>query len=276
MGKFDGWLLASDFDGTLIGDNGAISKENIEAIQYFVGEGGRFAGATGRTEVIVRPFMAGLPVDTPWILYNGGAIYDFVWQTFKWRGKLDRSVVEPFAAEVIRRFPEANVQVHTGGLYHETNPADPVDREVIHEKQEYIRCPLEKTPEGWIKVLFGCDDIEVLRAIEAAYKASPVFEVAHNTYSGSRYYELTPKGTSKGSALRELKSLLHPAPHTVVAIGDYLNDLEMLQEADIAAAPQNARPELLEIAQIVTRHHSQSAVADLIHQLDSGNYSAKR
>lgn len=268
MGKFDGWLLVSDFDGTLIGADGKISKKNIEAVQHFVAEGGRFAGATGRTECIVRPFMAGLPVDTPWILYNGGAIYDFAWQTFKWRGKLDRAIVEPFAAEIIRRFPQANVQIHTGGPYYETNPLNPVDPEVVHENQEYNLCPLDKTPDGWIKVLFGCDHIEVLHAIEAAYKASPVATVAHNTYSGYRYYELTPKGTTKGSALCELKKLLHPAPHTVVAIGDYINDIEMLKEADISAAPENARPEVVAVAKIVTRHHTRSAVADLIERLE--------
>lgn len=268
MGKFDGWLLVSDFDGTLIDDQGRVPRENLEAIQCFVGQGGHFCGATGRTELQVRPFMTGMPLDTPWILYNGSAIFDFMWNTFKWRDKLDRAVVQPFVAEVLRRFPDSNVQIHTGGPFYETNLTNPLDREVAEEKQQHTLCPLEETPDGWIKVLFGNDNPEVLTRIDALYRASPVASVTHNTYSGRRYYELLPRGASKGAALRQLKTLLSPTPHTVVAIGDYLNDLELLQEADIAACPENARPELHEVANIVTCHHARCAVADLIDRLE--------
>ena len=59
MGKFDGYLLLSDFDGTLahtesiITEEGkksfkTISKENCDAIRYFQSEGGLFTLATGR------------------------------------------------------------------------------------------------------------------------------------------------------------------------------------------------------------------------------------
>ena len=49
MGKFDGYLLVSDFDGTLIDHNLSISDENTAAIRSFIDQGGRFLGATGRT-----------------------------------------------------------------------------------------------------------------------------------------------------------------------------------------------------------------------------------
>lgn len=272
MGKFDDWLLVSDFDGTLIGTDGAVSKENVAAIQYFVSEGGRFSGATGRTECIVRPFMAGLPANTPWILYNGAGIYDFCWNSFVWRGKLDRAVAEPFAARMIARYPNLNVQIHAGGPYYETNPTNPIDHEVEHEHQEYILKPLADTPDCWMKVLFGCDDTAVLREVEAAYYADAVSAVSHSMYSGARYFEFTPPGVSKGAAMRILCSKLDPAPRTVVAIGDYMNDLEMIQFADIGAAPENALPEVRAAARIITRHHADSAVADLIARLESGKY----
>lgn len=272
MGKFDGWMLVSDFDGTLIGEHGVVPPQNIEAIQRFVAEGGRFVGATGRTECNVRPFMDGLPVNTPWILYNGGAIYDFCWGSFVWRALLDREKAEPFAAAMIRRFPELNVQVHCGGPYYETNPADPVDLEVVHEHQEYLLKPLAETPDGWIKVLFGCADPAVLQQVQAAYRADPLFLVSHNMYSGARYYEITPPNVSKGTAVKRLQAMLNPVPHTVVAIGDYGNDLEMLQMADISAAPVSATPEVRAVAKIQVCHHADGAVADLVDRLFAGAY----
>ena len=47
MGKFDGLLLASDFDDTLFDGGVSIPGRNLEAIRYFTGEGGYFTVATG-------------------------------------------------------------------------------------------------------------------------------------------------------------------------------------------------------------------------------------
>ena len=40
MGKFDGVLLASDMDGTLLNDQRQIDRGNIEALEYFTQNGG--------------------------------------------------------------------------------------------------------------------------------------------------------------------------------------------------------------------------------------------
>ena len=48
MGKFDGKLLVSDMDATLLDREHRISKANREAIEYFISEGGCFTVASGR------------------------------------------------------------------------------------------------------------------------------------------------------------------------------------------------------------------------------------
>ena len=40
LGKFEGVLLASDFDDTLVGSDCEVSRGNREALEYFVREGG--------------------------------------------------------------------------------------------------------------------------------------------------------------------------------------------------------------------------------------------
>ena len=57
MGKFDGVLLVSDFDDTLYGANRQIPPRNLEALHYFVGQGGRFTVATGRAASSIRWIM---------------------------------------------------------------------------------------------------------------------------------------------------------------------------------------------------------------------------
>ena len=47
MKKFAGVLLCTDLDGTLLDKNQNVSKENLEAIEYFQAEGGYFTFVTG-------------------------------------------------------------------------------------------------------------------------------------------------------------------------------------------------------------------------------------
>ena len=86
MGKFDGVLLASDFDNTILNTERPrrtgcpippISQRNVEALRYFMDNGGRFAVATGRALPAFRMFAEQVPMNAPAVVCNGGALYDF-------------------------------------------------------------------------------------------------------------------------------------------------------------------------------------------------------
>lgn len=53
----------------------------------------------------------------------------------------------------------------------------------------------------------------------------------------------------------------------IVAIGDYSNDREPLQNADVAIAPQNALPEVKALANYIVASNNEDAVADLIERI---------
>ena len=48
MGKFDGVLIATDFDDTYCGPGGVVHPANIEAVKGFTAQGGFFTLGTGR------------------------------------------------------------------------------------------------------------------------------------------------------------------------------------------------------------------------------------
>ena len=267
MGHFDNILLVSDFDGTLIGPDGLISQQNIRAINDFVDAGGHFAGATGRTESNVQPYLAGLPLVTPWILYNGAAIYDLKKDAFSYRGPLDQASIRSFIVQVMTCLPEINVQIFPGGPFWQVNPQALPDKVVVRENQQFIDASIEEVPEPWLKVLFCSDDPDQIRAVEVMFDQSSLVGTVHKTRSGRRYFELMAQGVNKGAALAQLKAMLGFKPRCVVAIGDYRNDIEMLIAADVAAAPESALPEVKALAKIITRCHSEHALADLLQQL---------
>lgn len=267
---FAGCVLVSDLDGTLIGGEHRVSEENIAAIRAFTASGGRFLGATGRTELNVLPYTDGIPLTSPWILYNGAAIYDWTQRRFLYKAPLARRLAEDFTRRVMARLPRVGIQVYCGGPFYEVNPAAPYDTTAVREGQAFESRAIEAIADDWLKILFCSDLAQELDAVEALFEADALRAQAHKMRSGPRYFELTASGVNKGSALARLRTLLNPPPSCVIAIGDYINDIEMLQEADIGAAPESAHVAVKQQASVITACHTQSAIADLLRRLAAG------
>lgn len=93
-------------------------------------------------------------------------------------------------------------------------------------------------------------------------------EQADFMQSEARFYEMLPKGVTKGSALRKYRRLCHMEEFRIVAAGDFDNDLEMLCAADIGACPSNAQPCVKEVANIqLTQSCETHAIAELIARI---------
>lgn len=73
MGRFDGILICTDLDGTLLNSDRRISKENLEAIEYFKQEGGIFTFVTGRMPFFVSDMYEAVQPNAPFGCVNGGA-----------------------------------------------------------------------------------------------------------------------------------------------------------------------------------------------------------
>ena len=97
-----------DFDRTLTAQNSTIPERNLEAIAYFMENGGAFTVNTGRSIPTFRQYLYTLPHSAPFLLYNGGA----TWQD----GKLDniREIpvpLEQVVSEVSGKYPDLNLEV---------------------------------------------------------------------------------------------------------------------------------------------------------------------
>ena len=73
MGKFDGILICSDWDGTLF-TNGIIPERSAEAIRYFQSEGGLFTVCSGRNPEFLVEHVHLLMPNTYALCYNGALI----------------------------------------------------------------------------------------------------------------------------------------------------------------------------------------------------------
>ncbi|CAG7622096.1 Cof-type HAD-IIB family hydrolase [Paenibacillus allorhizosphaerae] len=262
---FEGCLLVTDMDGTLLDRDKKISLENREAIERFVAQGGLFTIATGRIAVSARPYVEQLPVGAPAILYNGAVIYDFAQGERTWSKNLPASAKE-VVERVIRRFPGIGVEV-----YETTNdyPTIAQNNEITLRHQQIESVPFQKAdrlelvPEPWIKVLFAWEPERIDEVSAAVGELTGDADVLW-VRSDDKYLELLSSGASKGHALERLMQQLGISRDRCLAMGDHLNDLEMIRRAGVGVAVANAHPELLGAAVHCCKHHEEHAVADAI------------
>lgn len=245
---FSDVLLTVDFDRTLTGPDSVIPERNLQAIRYFMENGGSFTVNTGRSVNTFRAQMDLVPTNAPLLLYNGSAAYmngEFVYtypiDLNMWQ------VLEQVAAE----FPEMNLEVQgldahyilqprpeyidfyrgMGWEYKTAKPGDdlgPFVKFALFGKPYYNRVATmyDYTPEE----LAAFDRAEA-RILELWGDQVVTFRAA------PRIIDVHAKGVSKIRAARDLQARL--GKEILVCVGDAENDATMLDGADYAYCPSD-------------------------------------
>ena len=264
--KFKDLVLCSDLDGTLIDENNVISKENIEAIEYFRAHGGKFMIATGRVPEAVYNTLGALKTDFPCICHNGCSVYDLNRNEYEETISLDDGAVS-VAKEIMNSSLSSGVEVMTikGICVVKRTPA--TDFHIQFEKVDFITSDkIENAPKPWFKILFA-QSPEETEMIKERFLNSSHNKTYNLQKTHSLYYEIFNKNASKGAALTKLCKKHKIDLKNVIAIGDNENDISMLSVAGKSAAVSNASDIVKRHADIITRSNEESAIADLISKL---------
>jgi hydroxymethylpyrimidine pyrophosphatase-like HAD family hydrolase len=87
-------------------------------------------------------------------------------------------------------------------------------------------------------------------------------------YFSMHYIEYRARGTNKGRGLAMLRKSLGIPRESVLAIGDYLNDIPMAEESGIFAVPANALEEVRAVADYISpSSNDEGAVAEILEEL---------
>jgi hypothetical protein len=282
-------LLALDIDGTLLASNGQLPDANRDAIRRAIDSGVEVALATGRRFDFARPIFEQLPYPLTLILSNGALVKRPSGDTLM-RRLLPRDV----ARDVLLFAPE-----HRGGAavtFDRPREAQIVYEVIDWEHPQHSRFfdanrpflaevnPLETClVEDPVQVMFtgGCAGMrELFNALRAAarpelprHAAAIVQEEPGHRYSVAlteyefRDFSLVDvlcAGCSKGSALREWAMARGYSRDEVMAVGDNLNDLEMLEFAGRPVIMANAIPDLKSRGWTTTDTNDDAGVARAI------------
>ncbi len=239
-------LLTVDFDRTLTGPDSQIPQRNLEAIRYFMDNGGSFTVNTGRSTTTFRNVMDVVPVNAPLLLFNGSAAYYGGQYTYCHTIDLDMWQV----MEVMRReFPQMNLEVQ--GLH---------DHYLIDPKPEYeayydalgwhhtrafpgddlgpfVKFALFGKPrENAVATMFRCEEAEAQEFDRAERRILELWGDKVVTFRAApRIIDVHARGVSKIAAARDLQQTL--GKKHLVCVGDAENDIPMLRGADYAFCP---------------------------------------
>ena len=277
MGKFDGVLLASDFDNTLIYTEEALRsgapvpplpERNRAALERFIAEGGRFAVSTGRALAAFMKYAELVPMNAPGVVCNGAALYDFSTGEYLETALLDATALAR-GQEILDRFPAAAVEAyHIGNVIHAVHPNEHTRR---HEHLTKVgvteAASLPEVPLPLGKLLFEADHgtlEEILSFLEARGWAGD-YELI---FSGRTLLEMTIKGANKGGMVRRLAARLGISMDHVYCVGDEANDITMLTAAREGFAPAGCIDAVRACGATIVCDAREGALADVVEILE--------
>lgn len=226
------YMIACDLDGTLLNGSSELTETTINYLKSLAKQGHKIVIATGRPFRGCYHYYQALDLDTPMITDNGGSIENPRDKRFKKitltipKRIIDKLFVfaEPFTRTA---FYSVNNGLYVykptdrlNWLYHEnedtffvdgpfTNPSNPEPSGVMY----IIDVDYKKAFETFL--MNDCDGILNFRDWGSDAK--------------NAIYEVYQKRTSKGEAIELVRQHFGFEPEQVIAFGDGMNDIDMLQ-----------------------------------------------
>jgi 5-amino-6-(5-phospho-D-ribitylamino)uracil phosphatase len=247
-------LLAIDIDGTLLDSRGRLPAAHRDAIVEACAQGIEIALVTGRSFHFARPVAELLPVPLTLIVNNGAVVKDKDGTT-----RLRRVLARDAARRIL-----------AGTAAYENSVAIVFDREAIDDARQIVfermdwSLPNRKgyydknkafiaAAEGPLAGALSDDPIQVMfnggvaqmRELVGILRALPVaheITVALTEYEPRDFslVDVNGAGCSKGSTLERWIAARGWSREAVAAVGDNLNDVEMLDFAGTAFLMGNA------------------------------------
>lgn len=255
-------LVALDLDDTLLDHSNAVSPRTREIIRQAVGQGVTVTVATGRMYVSALPFAQQLGLDVPLITYNGALIKS----ALSGETLMHTPIEEETALAVLELFRKK-------GWYIQSYLNDTLYVAERDEKARYYEnlAGVKAVPVGQALYTMKGDPTKLL-ALSEPGEIKIINETVHAAF-GSRLYaavskpnylEMANPAVNKGRALAFLAATLGVEQHEVMAVGDSVNDLDMLEYAGLGVAMGNASDKVKAAANAVTCGNDADGVAEAI------------
>ncbi len=257
-------LIAIDMDDTLLNETQQVTIRTKDAIRRAMDAGVHVAIATGRMFRSALPFAREIGIRLPLITYNGAMIRE-----------LDSGKTlfhRPIGTELAQGLADLFQQK---GWYLQKYVDDTLYVAELDENAQFYAdyarveaIPLGKDffrmTEAPTKMLSMGDTAELneIRSVVAARYGDRLYLAS----SKKRYLEMVDARVNKGEAVAFLAASLGIRQSEIMAIGDSMNDVDMIEYAGCGVAMGNANSTVRAAANFVTATNSEDGVAVAIEK----------
>lgn len=256
-------LIITDMDGTLLNDEHELHPDFWEIEEELHQNGIMFAVASGRQyynlEALFDPIkhrMLFFAENGTHVMHEGAELYI---------NELEAAAAHKFI-EIGRGIPGVQIVLCCKNTAYVENRNEDFISEIkkYYERLEYIE-DLTHVDKDILKVTI-CDWQGVEKNSYHNFKKfEGDFKVA---IAAKIFLDITSKTANKGNAIREVQKKLGIDAEEILVFGDYLNDLEMIQNARHSYAMKNAHPEIIKISKYITRFdNNENGVLETIREL---------
>lgn len=263
-------VIVCDVDGTLINDKGEIPQNNIDAIKDYVKRGGQFIICTGRLAESVQHYSKIFGTENQKISVVG--IQGAIIKNSEGESIYSATVPKDTAIKIITYCNQNGIYNH---IYN--------DKDVFVEKKNEINQQYNRlTAAPIVEVGNLIEYIEknnfsphkIMSVIDNSQKDFLFSEYDKMSLPGVKYFmsspiyfEFVPESAGKGNAVKKISEVLNIDISNIIAIGDNMNDNDMIQVAGLGVAVSNAVPSTLALADYITEtDNNGGALAEIINK----------
>ena len=251
-------LVAIDLDGTLLNDSKRVSERTVDALKCLTGAGVRVVIASARPPRSVRHVYRELGLDTWQINYNGALIWDEPRRRAVEHRPMDAAVVRRLIDLARARFREVLVSCEILDRWCTDRFDDTYTTATGRLFKPDVVAPVEQFCTEPVTKLMLLGAPAVLDALEPMLRdARPAVGVIRGEPD---LIQVTDPAASKGAALRTVCGHYGVPMDQVMAIGDAVNDVPMLEAAGVAVAMDNAHPSVKQVADWVAPSNNDHGV----------------
>ncbi len=264
-------LLVIDLDGTLVNRSGDVSDRDRQVLAQAAAAGVKVALSTGRVARACLRIMNLLSLDGYHIFYDGALVSDPHQNKEVYAREIDKDVVRR-AVEFSRK-NDTYLELYSSENFfaEKTNWSDDIHRRFFKVAPNIVNFDGIWERERIIKaelLVHDSDEAAKADSFKKEFDGSLNFSIARSpAYPGIDFVNIISPGVSKGEALKALVSFLDIPMNEVIAIGDGLNDISLLEVAGTAVAMGNAFPEVKAVADHITLDVEDSGVAAVVERL---------
>ena len=270
---FSDVLLTVDYDRTLTAPDSTVPQRNLEAIRYFMENGGTFTVNTGRSVPMINVLRDIVPVNAPLLIYNGGAVYDMVQEKLVFTQEIQMDMWKT-VHQLLELFPDLTVEVQALDKHYNFLPNPAWDAfsgnncayGTAEEGQDlgpFLKFTLYgEITDINVDHLFHATEEETRRMDDAERLVQEIYgDKVTVTRAAPRIIDVQAKGISKATSARWLQKQMGRS--ILVCVGDAENDVPMLDGADYAYVPADA---ILKDRYENVCNCADGAVADVIYE----------